>query len=93
MLKQHKVLRIKLYLSFSLSRLLSLRFYLYKLPHVDRGLLNGGQSYLLMDKGSEGWTDGNVLVNDSTGALGRTVGQLYEQGKVWFLLLLISDHI
>lgn len=56
-------------------------FYLYKLPHVDREFPNDGQSYLLMDKGSEGWTDGNVLVNDSTGALGRTVGQLYEQGK------------
>uniref|UniRef100_A0A4W5PHA1 Deoxyribonuclease-2-alpha n=1 Tax=Hucho hucho TaxID=62062 RepID=A0A4W5PHA1_9TELE len=56
-------------------------FYLYKLPHVDREFPNDGQSYLLMGKGSEGWTDGEVLVNDSTGALGRTVGQLYEQGK------------
>uniref|UniRef100_A0A8C8FFQ7 Deoxyribonuclease-2-alpha n=1 Tax=Oncorhynchus tshawytscha TaxID=74940 RepID=A0A8C8FFQ7_ONCTS len=56
-------------------------FYLYKLPHVDREIPNDGQSYLLMDKGSEGWTDGKVLVNDSTGALGRTVGRLYEQGK------------
>ncbi|KAJ7985446.1 hypothetical protein DPEC_G00352120 [Dallia pectoralis] len=54
-------------------------FYLYKLPHVDEN--NDGQRYLLMDKGSEGWADGQGSVNDSAGALGRTVGQLYEQGK------------
>lgn len=55
-------------------------FYLYKLPHEHGSTThNDGQEYLLMEKGSEGWTDGKVLVNDSTGALGRTVGQLYQQ--------------
>ncbi|KAM6909595.1 deoxyribonuclease-2-alpha [Xenentodon cancila] len=37
--------------------------------------------YLLLDKGSEGWTAGNVTVNSTMGALGRTVGQLYSQRK------------
>ncbi|XP_046882449.1 deoxyribonuclease-2-alpha isoform X2 [Hypomesus transpacificus] len=57
-------------------------FYIYKLPHKHGSKTqNDGQKYLLMDKGSERWTDGKVLVNDSTGALGRTVGQLYQQEK------------
>ncbi|KAJ8354553.1 hypothetical protein SKAU_G00221200 [Synaphobranchus kaupii] len=56
--------------------------YLYKLPH-HRHQQDEGLKYLLMDGGSEGWTEGKGLVNDSTGALGRTVGQLYEQ-NVWF---------
>ncbi|KAM6967558.1 deoxyribonuclease-2-alpha [Aplochiton taeniatus] len=56
-------------------------FYLYKLPHEHSKTQFDGERYLLMEKGSEGWTDGKVSVNDSTGALGRTVGQLYGQGK------------
>ncbi|XP_015228389.1 PREDICTED: deoxyribonuclease-2-alpha-like [Cyprinodon variegatus] len=57
-------------------------FYLYKLPK-ERGqkYKHGGDTYLLLDKGSEGWTEGKVTVNDTTGALGRTVGQLYPQEK------------
>nr|XP_057909241.1 deoxyribonuclease-2-alpha [Doryrhamphus excisus] len=57
-------------------------FYMYKLPtehgskSPDRGL-----KYLLMDKGSAGWSNGKGTVNDTTGALGRTLGQLYSQGK------------
>ena len=63
------------------------RFYIYKLPHKHGSKTqNDGQKYLLMDKGSERWTDGKVLVNDSTGALGRTVGQLYQQEKVCCVL-------
>lgn len=59
------------------------RFYMYKLPkeHGRKGPLEG-QTYLLLEKGSEGWTQGKGSVNDSTGALGRTVGQVYSQGKV-----------
>ncbi|XP_029928296.1 deoxyribonuclease-2-alpha [Myripristis murdjan] len=57
-------------------------FYLYKLPkHHGSGTPYNGQKYLLMERGSEGWTDGKVMVNDSSGALGRTVSQLYTQGK------------
>ncbi|AWP15634.1 putative deoxyribonuclease-2-alpha [Scophthalmus maximus] len=57
-------------------------FYLYKLPKQDGTKSpEKGEMYLLLDKGSEGWTDGKVTVNDTTGALGRTVGQLYSQGK------------
>lgn len=50
-------------------------FYLYKLPHYKSRF--EGLKYLLMKKGSEGWADGEVLVNNSAGALGQTVGQLY----------------
>ncbi|KAM4601038.1 deoxyribonuclease-2-alpha [Polymixia lowei] len=56
--------------------------YIYKLPkqHGSKAPDNG-QKYLLMERGSEGWTEGKGKVNDSTGALGRTVGQLYAQQK------------
>ncbi|XP_017288817.1 deoxyribonuclease-2-alpha [Kryptolebias marmoratus] len=57
-------------------------FYLYKLPKETRRTSpKEGEKYLLLDKGSEGWTDGKVTVNDTLGALGRTVGQLYSQEK------------
>uniref|UniRef100_A0A3Q3QM91 Deoxyribonuclease-2-alpha n=1 Tax=Monopterus albus TaxID=43700 RepID=A0A3Q3QM91_MONAL len=63
-------------------------FYLYKLPkeHSSRSPRAEGEMYLLLEKGSEGWTDGKVTVNDTTGALGRTVGQLYSQEKVAYIL-------
>lgn len=66
-----------------LSPVLSRRFYMYKLP-VRRGkqFSGEGEKYLLLEKGSEGWTDGKGSVNESTGALGRTVGQLYSHNKV-----------
>ncbi|XP_029307020.1 deoxyribonuclease-2-alpha isoform X2 [Cottoperca gobio] len=57
-------------------------FYMYKLPKGhDKKHPHEGEMYLLLDKGSEGWTNGKGTVNDTTGALGRTVGQLYSQGK------------
>lgn len=57
-------------------------FYLYKLPKGgERKSEFKGERYLLLDKGSEGWTEGKVTVNDTGGALGRTVGQLYSQEK------------
>ncbi|KAI3361344.1 hypothetical protein L3Q82_013521 [Scortum barcoo] len=57
-------------------------FYIYKLPK-DPGEKSSenGKIYLLLEKGSESWANGKVTVNDTTGALGRTVGQLYSQGK------------
>lgn len=57
-------------------------FYIYKLPKEhDRKSPVEGERYLLLEKGSEGWTDGKGTVNETTGALGRTVGQLYTQKK------------
>ncbi|XP_030014096.1 deoxyribonuclease-2-alpha [Sphaeramia orbicularis] len=57
-------------------------FYLYKLPKEHgRKSIEEGEKYLFLEKGSEGWADGKVSVNDTTGALGRTVGQLYTQTK------------
>lgn len=50
-----------------------------------------GEMYLLLEKGGEGWTEGKVTVNDSLGALGRTVGQLYSQEKVRFHLVSFSS--
>ncbi|XP_018595204.2 deoxyribonuclease-2-alpha-like [Scleropages formosus] len=54
-------------------------FHLYKLPRLAHQLRGDGLQYLLMGPGSEGWAPGAVEVNDSAGALGRTVGQLYQQ--------------
>ncbi|XP_069571177.1 LOW QUALITY PROTEIN: deoxyribonuclease-2-alpha [Brachyistius frenatus] len=57
-------------------------FYMYKLPKEHgKKSSKAGEMYLLLDKGSKGWTAGNGTVNDTTGALGRTVGRLYSQGK------------
>lgn len=57
-------------------------FYLYKLPKEEhRKSPQQGELYLLLEKGSEGWTNGKGTVNDTAGALGRTVGQLYSQRK------------
>lgn len=58
---------------------------MYKLPkEAGKKSAEKGETYLLMEKGSEGWTNGKWTVNDTSGALGRTVGQLYLQGKVCF---------
>ena len=35
-----------------------------------------------MEKGSEGWTEGKFNANSTSGAPGRTVGQLYGGQKV-----------
>ncbi|XP_061839062.1 deoxyribonuclease-2-alpha [Nerophis lumbriciformis] len=57
-------------------------FYLYKLPsHHGGESSHGGLTYLLMDEGSSGWSSGKWGVNDTSGALGMTLGQLYSQGK------------
>ncbi|XP_030639042.1 deoxyribonuclease-2-alpha [Chanos chanos] len=61
-------------------------FYLYKLPHPHRKPVAQGLKYLLMDGGSEEWMDGKVLVNDSSGALGRTMAPLYEENEVGYIL-------
>ncbi|XP_040020868.2 deoxyribonuclease-2-alpha [Gasterosteus aculeatus] len=57
-------------------------FYMYKLPkEPNRQSPHRGESYLLLERGSDGWTNGTGSVNDTAGALGRTVGQLYSQGQ------------
>ncbi|KAM6935880.1 deoxyribonuclease-2-alpha [Lycodopsis pacificus] len=56
-------------------------FYMYKLPKEHEKSPHQGEMYLLLERGSEGWTKGKETVNDTTGALGRTVGQLYSQGQ------------
>lgn len=58
---------------------------MYKLPKEEGGEPRhggGGDGYLLLEKGGGGWTDGKGTVNDSSAALGRTVGQLYSPAKV-----------
>lgn len=72
-----------LLLSSPLSSLLARRFYMYKLPNRhDKKFSGEGEKYLLLEKGSEQWTNGKGSVNESTGALGRTVGQLYSNNRV-----------
>ncbi|KAJ3597978.1 hypothetical protein NHX12_001493 [Muraenolepis orangiensis] len=57
-------------------------FYLYKLPKQNGAKdPSQGLRYLLMEKGSEGWVEGKANANSTTGAPGRTVGQLYDQKK------------
>uniref|UniRef100_A0A8C7YD60 Deoxyribonuclease-2-alpha n=1 Tax=Oryzias sinensis TaxID=183150 RepID=A0A8C7YD60_9TELE len=57
-------------------------FYIYKLPKEHKKTApKRGEQYLLLEKGGEGWMEGKVTVNDSSGALGRTVGQLYSERK------------
>ncbi|KAM4580788.1 deoxyribonuclease-2-alpha isoform 2-T2 [Odontesthes bonariensis] len=57
-------------------------FFMYKLPEEDHSKSpTKGEMYLLLEKGSEGWAEGKTTVNDTMGALGRTVGQMYSQEK------------
>ncbi|KAJ8290135.1 hypothetical protein GJAV_G00009110 [Gymnothorax javanicus] len=67
-------------------------FYLYKLPQRKHKHQDEGLKYLLMDRGSEGWTEGRGLVNDSAGALGRTVEKLYELKSDEIAYILYNDQ-
>ncbi|XP_060756417.1 deoxyribonuclease-2-alpha [Neoarius graeffei] len=61
-------------------------FYIYKLPHPHHQPLEEGLKYLLLEKQSEGWTEGGSLVGDITGALGRSLGPLYKNGELGYIL-------
>ncbi|XP_061633321.1 deoxyribonuclease-2-alpha isoform X2 [Phyllopteryx taeniolatus] len=54
-------------------------FYVYKLPKEHGNV--SGLTYLLMEAGGAGWAPGKGTVNDTAGALGSTLGQLYSQEK------------
>ncbi|CAN9514206.1 unnamed protein product [Ophioblennius macclurei] len=56
-------------------------FYIYKLPKHHNGMSGSGLSYLLLERGSDHWTEGKANMNDSFGAAGRTLGQLYSLGQ------------
>ncbi|MCJ8745400.1 hypothetical protein PDJAM_G00129970 [Pangasius djambal] len=61
-------------------------FYLYKLPRPHEQPPEEGLKYLLLEEQSEGWTEGGGLVGDGTGALGRSLGPLYESGELGYIL-------
>ncbi|KAL7835946.1 hypothetical protein SRHO_G00282930 [Serrasalmus rhombeus] len=61
-------------------------FYLYKLPRPHEEPTEEGLKYLLLEEKSEGWVNGSVLVGEMAGALGRTVGPLYEEGELGYIL-------
>ncbi|KAK2815293.1 hypothetical protein Q7C36_023559 [Tachysurus vachellii] len=61
-------------------------FYLYKLPRPHEQPPEEGLKYLLLAEQSEGWTEGGGLVGDVTGALGRSLGPLYENGDLGYIL-------
>lgn len=61
-------------------------YYLYKLPRPHEAPQEEGLKYLLLEENSEGWVDGSVLVGDTAGALGQTVGPLYEEGELGYIL-------
>ncbi|XP_061677220.1 deoxyribonuclease-2-alpha [Syngnathoides biaculeatus] len=54
-------------------------FYVYKLPKEHGGV--SGLTYLVMEAGGGGWMPGKGTVNDTAGALGTTLGQLYSHEK------------
>uniref|UniRef100_A0AAV2MF76 Deoxyribonuclease-2-alpha n=1 Tax=Knipowitschia caucasica TaxID=637954 RepID=A0AAV2MF76_KNICA len=60
-------------------------FYVYKLPRQVEGVegVEGeeGLRYLLLEKDSEQWAEGAVDINNTRGAVGRTVDQLYSQSS------------
>uniref|UniRef100_A0A8C6TT05 Deoxyribonuclease-2-alpha n=1 Tax=Neogobius melanostomus TaxID=47308 RepID=A0A8C6TT05_9GOBI len=43
-----------------------------------------GLRYLLLEPGSEAWTEGAVSINDTSGAVGRTLGQSSEVAFVFY---------
>ncbi|XP_077430803.1 deoxyribonuclease-2-alpha isoform X3 [Vanacampus margaritifer] len=54
-------------------------FHMYKLPKEADAA--SGFKYVLLDEGSAGWTPGPVTINDTAGALGRTLAQLYSDHR------------
>ncbi|KAF5898314.1 deoxyribonuclease-2-alpha-like, partial [Clarias magur] len=61
-------------------------FYLYKLPHSHQQAQEEGLKYLILQEQSEGWVESAGLVRDMTGALGRSLGPLYEGGELGYIL-------
>ncbi|XP_057691048.1 deoxyribonuclease-2-alpha isoform X2 [Corythoichthys intestinalis] len=59
-------------------------FYMYKLPK-EHGTASGLR-YFLLDRGGADWAPGQGDINDTSGALGRTLGQLYTQTEVAYIL-------
>ncbi|XP_049586309.1 deoxyribonuclease-2-alpha isoform X3 [Syngnathus scovelli] len=69
-------------------------FYMYKLPKMHGAA--SGLMYLLLDESSAGWTPGVGTINDTMGALGRTLAQLYwqtQQAGVAYILYNDQDGL
>ncbi|XP_049586312.1 uncharacterized protein [Syngnathus scovelli] len=65
-------------------------FYMYKLPKMHGAA--SGLMYLLLDESSAGWTPGVGTINDTMGALGRTLAQLYWQTQAGVAYILYNDQ-
>ncbi|KAI5092448.1 deoxyribonuclease-2-alpha precursor [Silurus meridionalis] len=61
-------------------------FYIYKLPHPHEQPPEEGLKYLLLQEHSKAWMEGGGLIGDSTGALGRSLGPMYEEGELGYIL-------
>lgn len=56
------------------------RFIVYKLPKPHGSSTEAGMQYMYLDESTKGWVKGKSLMNDTEGAVGRTVQQLYAEG-------------
>ncbi|XP_066472328.1 deoxyribonuclease-2-alpha isoform X2 [Tiliqua scincoides] len=54
-------------------------FIVYKLPKPHHSPTEGGMRYMYLDEHTQGWVQGRSLMNDTEGAVGRTVQQLYTE--------------
>ncbi|XP_066548305.1 deoxyribonuclease-2-beta isoform X4 [Amia ocellicauda] len=54
-------------------------FIIYKLPKYKIGQIGSGVDYMYLDSVAKEWQLSGFLVNTSQGALGKTLGQLYER--------------
>ncbi|XP_062830182.1 deoxyribonuclease-2-alpha isoform X2 [Anolis carolinensis] len=52
-------------------------FIVYKLPQPHHRSPAGGMQYMYQDENTQGWVQGRSLMNNTKGAVGRTLQQLY----------------
>lgn len=67
--------------SITLLSSFSRRFVIYKLPQYKINETGSGLDYMYLDPSVEDWQLSKFLVNMSQGALGETLGQLYQAHK------------
>ncbi|XP_058865064.1 deoxyribonuclease-2-alpha-like [Acipenser ruthenus] len=56
-------------------------FFLYKLPRPRQRPLEDGLRYMYLDSENQDWREGRGFINQSEGAVGRTLEQLYKLGE------------
>ncbi|RXM92743.1 Deoxyribonuclease-2-alpha [Acipenser ruthenus] len=68
-------------------------FFLYKLPRPRQRPLEDGLRYMYLDSENQDWREGRGSINQSEGAVGRTLEQLYKLGEASLRLVRMLSFI